>query len=216
MFSSNSDFDVFIPTGFGTAANVVADTFQTGVVDSPTQSRSFDFGAFDDGVFRARMDGEARFVDASNPGAIAEVDPFDQLSNGSITVVNLRPQLLNTSDTVAVVVGQPVNLAFDYIDPGPADTLFFEIDDGNDGTIDAMFTDTASLTELRLAPESLFVPYLAQSVGSRLLRVSVRDDDGGSVSRVFTVNAVAVPEPSMIALLFMVFGLTWLSNRACN
>lgn len=212
-FASGSNFTLFFPTGDPNNFETQGDAFQTGLVNSPTQSHIETFYAINEGTFRAGMQGRYRLYDISNPTGVIEDSQFTRISDAFIEVINLNPLIQNESSILDVTVGQNSLLSFDVFDPGILDNLVLDLDLDDNGVVEASIVDSTE-SGARTSTSRIQIPYFAQEAGMRTLRATLTDDGGGSVTRVFTINAVTtIPEPSVAFPLILAGTIASCSRR---
>ncbi|MFT3784949.1 MAG: PKD domain-containing protein [Tepidisphaeraceae bacterium] len=134
----------------------------------------FQFQAYDEGSFTARLQGSAALKTSSNTprGRFS----FNVGSTQTIVVTNVAPTLTYPLQDAQSNQFVPVSFSATAYDPGAFDSLRFDWDIGNNG-ID--FTQTPGSRTSTFAATPL-------TVGTYPVKLTVSDGDGGSVSQTFT------------------------------
>lgn len=113
-----------------------------------------------------------------------------------VSVTNANPIINGFSSTSPVAEGEPVSVTVTAADPGTGDSLLYDFDWNADGTCDAAGQGDVCATSLNGAS------HVYPNQGSYKVRVTVRDDDGGSAVTVPDIDVVVTDVKPKIVSIF--------------
>jgi PKD repeat protein len=138
-----------------------------------------DDGQFDDAAIPNPIFSAALLDDGAYPVTLRVSNGFiTQTAAGSVTVINVAPQVSLAASTLAITVGQPITFTGAFTDPGVLDTHSVQWDFG-DGSPPLV--------------GQLIRSHIFSAIGAFTTLLIVNDDDGGAGQAATTISVVALP-----------------------